>query len=536
MLAPVQVRAPQQDRTALFDPPWHSLPAAHAANRALWVDPFPAALGLPFGEFVTQARRELLTAARRYCHQSCESADRPGAGASPSIIMAGHQPEMFHPGVWFKNFALDALARDQQAIALNLIVDSDVLRSASLRVPGGSIEAPTQRAIPFDAPSLEMPYEARSIQNRGLWASFGQRVCNEIRALVPHPLIEQFWPLVQKQAEQTDNLGECLARARHQLERLWGLQTLEVPQSAICIQPSFCRFAWSLLQDLPRFRLAYEAAVAHYRNVYRVRSANHPVPNLKQRGEWLEAPFWLWRKEEGRRRPALTRRAGAELVLGDGETIEVRLPGRGHAEEGIAALIELAQQGICLRTRALVTTLWARLVLCDLFLHGIGGSKYDQVTDEIIRRYYGRPPPSYATITATVQLPLPRQRVEAGRRQALQRRLRDLEFHPETFLHFNKMPADQARRASQLVARKQAWLARPQTRENAKERCRSLREVNDALQAFVADERNACGKELDRVVERLAHENVLASREYSFVLHPEQSLRNFMLEISTAKP
>ena len=27
------------------------------------------------------------------------------------IFLAGHQPELFHPGVWFKNFALGALAR-----------------------------------------------------------------------------------------------------------------------------------------------------------------------------------------------------------------------------------------------------------------------------------------------------------------------------------------------------------------------------------------------------------------------------------------
>ena len=44
-------------------------------------------------------------------------------------------------------------------------------------------------------------------------------------------------------------------------------------------------------------------------------------------------------------------------------------------------LAELSSRGIKLRTRALTTTLFARLVLSDMFLHGIGGAKYDQVTD-----------------------------------------------------------------------------------------------------------------------------------------------------------
>ena len=34
-------------------------------------------------------------------------------------------------------------------------------------------------------------------------------------------------------------------------------------------------------------------------------------------------------------------------------------------------------------------TLWARLLLCDLFIHGIGGAQYDRVTDLIVENYFG---------------------------------------------------------------------------------------------------------------------------------------------------
>ena len=38
-----------------------------------------------------------------------------------------------------------------------------------------------------------------------------------------------------------------------------------------------------------------------------------------------------------------------------------------------------------LRPRALTLTLFARLCVADFFIHGIGGGKYDEVTDRIIR-------------------------------------------------------------------------------------------------------------------------------------------------------
>ena len=60
-----------------------------------------------------------------------------------------------------------------------------------------------------------------------------------------------------------------------------------------------------------------------------------------------------------------------------------------------------------LRPRALTLTLFARLCLGDFFIHGIGGGKYDEVTDAIIRDYFGIEPPAYQVLSATLHLPLP---------------------------------------------------------------------------------------------------------------------------------
>ena len=70
--------------------------------------------------------------------------------------------------------------------------------------------------------------------------------------------------------------------------------------------------------------------------------------------------------------------------------------------------------GVKIRSRALITTLWARLVLGDLFLHGIGGAKYDQVTDLLIERFFGLPAPGIMVMSATLHLPIARPAAAAG--------------------------------------------------------------------------------------------------------------------------
>ena len=55
------------------------------------------------------------------------SACRSKAPGDPEalIVMTGHQPELYHPGVWVKDFLLQRLADETGAAAVDLVVDSD---------------------------------------------------------------------------------------------------------------------------------------------------------------------------------------------------------------------------------------------------------------------------------------------------------------------------------------------------------------------------------------------------------------------------
>ena len=239
----------------------------------------------------------------------------PGDPAQPLLAamppaLAGHQPQLFHPGVWFKNFAVGTLARRHGAVAVNLLIDTDTFKHNAIPVPGGSRTHPERHLIAMDLADRPIPFEERRILDRRQFAEFGRRVADRLAPLVPDPLLRDWWPMVVQRSTETDNLGACLAQARHQLEGRWGLSTLELPESAVCSSEPFAWFTAHLLAQLPRFRSAYNEAVAEYRRRSRIRSAAHPVPDLAADGPWLEAPFWIWTADNPSRRRLFARQAG----------------------------------------------------------------------------------------------------------------------------------------------------------------------------------------------------------------------------------
>jgi hypothetical protein len=517
------LHAPREDRAVLVQPPVDRVNDLVAENLRIRDQLRYDLHGRSLADLSQLARTELLESARQW---TAAYRNVPPVPHDPQglIYLAGHQPQMFHPGVWLKDFALGELAKQHGAAAVNLIVDSDVLMDSSLRVPTGSVAEPQAVQIPFDRPDPKIPYEDRRIEDRELFASFDRRVIEQIAPLESDPLIARYWPMVRARAKETDNLGACLAQARHQLEESWGLETLEVPQSRVCAGQAFQWFTAHLLARLPEFRAIHNEALREYRRQYHVRSTAHPVPELAAEGDWLEAPLWVWTAADPRRRRLFVRSAGGEIVISDRGTWEVRLPLRADGDAGptVERLLELQRGGVRIRSRALITTLWARLALGDLFIHGIGGAKYDRLTDRLMERFFGFRPPNFMVLSATLLLPIERERVSADCQRTIQRGLRDLIYHPERCLDGSNDTA------AELIAAKRRWIETPQTAENARQSCQAIRAVNAALQPRLDDRRQQLLELQTRTMHGLRAESVLAWREYAFCLYPEATLRGFL--------
>lgn len=522
-------RAPKEDGGVLVEPPFAQMGGLLAENRSRRSTQCYDLQGRCLSDVARDARRELVMEARRWTSQY-RDVDCGSWSPSTPILLAGHQPQLFHPGVWLKNFALGALARQNGALAVNLVIDSDTAKTTSVRVPGGSAAHPWIEDVPFDRSGPVIPYEERPVLDRELFFDFGRRAAECIASLVPDPLLRRYWSRATARMAHTDNLGACLAQSRHELEGDWGVATLEVPQSRVCRMEPHAWFVAHLVAQLPRFQAVYNGAVEEYRRVNRIRSTAHPVPNLVQEGQWWEAPFWIWTADDPQRRRLFVRRARGEIELSDrgSRRIGLSLSPDGDAGRAAEQLVALGRQGVKIRCRALVTTLWARLVLGDVFVHGIGGAKYDQVTDALIRNFFGLDPPGLVVLSGTLHLPVERARVSEDARRRIKHRLRELTFHPECCMNRpSETRGERGSEAEELIRAKRRWIETRQTPQNAGMRYREIRRINAALQPWVASQRERLRDEQEAVDRALRAEAVLSWREYAFCLFPEKTLQDF---------
>ena len=537
------LRVPREDRATLAVPPLDDLPALAAANRADFDDPAVASVdvqGRTLGQVREWTRATALAAAADYTRSLGVPAEDPDPHAP--LVAGGHQPELFHPGVWAKNFALGRTARRLRgevggATALNLVVDSDLLPGTRVRVPVGTRERPAVRGVPFDRDRTPRPWSAARVRDPILFDSFGLRLGEALGPWGLRPLAADHWG----KACCGDRLCHRLTAFRRGVEEQWGLHNLELPVGALCESDPFLWFAGHLVAHAPRLRADHNAALDDYREVNGVRAENRPVPPLARVGGATELPLWVWRDEDPTRRRVFARPAGGgRVALSDGaaDFCEFPLTETMDACCAVEALRELPGRGVRLRTRALATTLFARLCLGDLFLHGIGGAKYDEVTDGLVRRFFGVEPPAYAAVSATAHLPFAApfgaDPAAVGR---LAREFRDLRFNPDRHL-----PDPPPTAAEPLVDRKEALIAeqkdaathgltraqrRARTPANAVRRD-ALRFVNRDLAALISGRVDAVRGELADLDRRLAADALLTSREFSFAAFPEDVLRPFL--------
>jgi hypothetical protein len=488
MPPPRRFEAPAGNGEVLAAPDFGAVPGLVEANRRLLDRSDVVIGGLPLRDLRALARREVLDAAPVYLTNEGENPPAPPGGFSVDgpLLLAGHQPELAHPGVWVKHFALNGLARKLGGTPLNLVVDNDTLKSPSLRFPVFRDHDPESvhlQSVPFDKLDGETPYEDRPVLDPELFRTFADRVRLLWRNWGFEPLLPRVWD-----SAGDGTTGERFSAVRRHREREWGCHNLELPVSRLSGTQAFARFAAHILADLPRFREVYNGALRSYREANDIRSANHPAPELGPD----EAPFWV-RTTGGRRERATS-------------ASDVRK----------------------FRPRALTLTLFARVCLGDFFIHGIGGGKYDEVTDAIIRDYFGLKSPAYQVLSATLHLPLPGFPATADDVERAERLVRDLTWNPQRHLTPENLARPEV--IALLAERAAAAANEPPYSEHAARRewFSDLRDATQSLRPFVAAQLAGAEVGLTRARAEVRANAVLRRRDYAWVLYPEETLRPFL--------
>src|SRR2546428_1587535 len=300
-------------------------------------------------------------------------------------------------------------------------VDNDVAEDLGAAVPRRGATGLRLAPETLVRPGPDVPYEAVPAPPLREWREFVDRLQAHLQT-VPLPDAQASLAQFARAAAgiRADNIGMFLTAARRRYEGERRYAELPVPKMSAGVE--FKRFVLHLLRDAERFAAVYNHHLNAYRARYSIRTAAQPFPDLQREGDRQELPFWIIR--DGRRAPLSVQRMGSGIrLVAAGESAGEVAGGAGP--EALA--------GLAIRPRALTLTAFTRLCLADLFVHGVGGGRYDRVTDAIIREYFGLEPPAYAVTTATMHLPL--QGYDAGEeRQALRRRLLELQHNPDRVL------------------------------------------------------------------------------------------------------
>ncbi len=464
-----------------------------------------------------QARQEAIALAIEYTSRYKDIDSRIANTARKSetpLLLTGHQPELYHAGVWFKSFLLSHLADITHGIGINFLVDNDLCRSTAIRVPSWTSDrALIANSVVFDRPGEAVPWEMRSLKDDSTWGHFPKAIRENLADEIDDPMVASLWAQACRSKDRDPRIGYAIAEARHCLEASIGLSTLEVPLSKLVRASAFARFSIQLLSELPRLQMVYNQQRELFRAANGIRSQAHPVPALEQRDGWLEAPWWIYRNQAPQRRPLWVRMVDHALRLSDFAGWEALIDGRLDSDQAAEQWMQLQEAGVHLRPRALLTTMYTRLVIGDTFVHGIGGGKYDQLTDNIIRDFFGIAPPEFIVATATAHLPLASMSVTESP-TVIQQRLWLWKHHPEQALQsssggeeYQKLAQEKATLVANIPPRGQRW-----------DWHHAMTQVNRRLRELTEHVFQTETSRLEQATINSRQQRLLTSREYSFCL------------------
>ncbi|NTU71660.1 MAG: hypothetical protein HGB10_07580 [Coriobacteriia bacterium] len=505
----------------LTRPEFSSWPVLLEANRAASANWSFEVAGVAVDDVRRVARAEALEAAAAFSGRLGVSVAAPGAPDGP-IVATGHQPEFYHPGVWVKDFLLQRLADETGATALDVVVDTDGFDSVTVTSP--CVSPGMSRCVQYLAVGTEDGcYAGAAVPSEHDLDDFcrsAQDMLDTLSAPAIGTHFRAFCANLKSAAGDAANLAELVTIARRRFEASAGTGYLELPITELVKSKGWSHYVVDLALSAHRFAEAYNAELAEYRLVNKVRSAAQPFPDLKIADNVVELP--LWRIVDGRRSGVRVRVSddGVTILSSDG-CVVVELPATGP--DAVSALLA---SGEVLAPKALSLTLFLRMFVTDFMIHGVGGGRYDQVTDGVCRRYYGVEPPAFVVASATMYLPLGAHLVTDEEVALAKDRLNRLEHNPDALLGEVEFDSPEEHDRAVALAAEKASLVRAIASPDADKKALGMRirDVNTELAALLAALKVELTAELDSLLEQQRASEVLTDRTYPFCFWSPQEV------------
>jgi len=532
---------PKKSKEIFIEPTYEDIPGLIDLNRERFQSYDFNINGIPFSQFREQVRSKTLKKAGEYTDKTwslysklnisdAENLSCVNNSYNPEkdIIQTGHSPALAHPGVLIKHILVNNIAKNANGIGINMVVDNDASNDNCLNIPDISGQDSSVKKIEYIPGSRNLAFEEIRYVGSAQLTTLKETVLKSLHNPDMKETFENFMNTVIKLSGETLQFSDLFTYARHAFLTRFGISNLEVPVSLISETDSFLNFFLHITANVKRFVDIYNAKLREYRRLKRISSKANPLPDLMEKGFVVEMPFWIW--EEGKQRKSLFASVanGSRIsIICENKIVEHFDFGERNRStenlENLERLKTLISKGIKIRPKAIANTMYSRMFLSDLFVHGIGGAKYDQVTDEIIRGFFGVEPPEYATISATLHLPYKPLNASKEDINSLKHVIKDMGYNPDRYASDEIMEDTEMR---SMVSEKKELIAKES--HDTKEKHQTfdkIKQLNSLMKDKISPLIKEKEKEMEDLEKKLRYNSIVANRDYPFCLYPESMLR-----------
>ena len=541
-------KVPQKNKQIFLSPSGDKISSLLEENKKIFRQYSFKILNQPFKEVRKKSRKEVVGKALSFSKKFDSDIEEKINSNYQYIIQSGHQPVFFHPGIWIKNIFLNQLLKSpplDKSLGLNIILDNDICKDLNFSLPVLSSTGNLRlKEINFLSPALStnLPFEEYSYPSGELINKFTRDIIHRLKTLESENknILNNFKNFALYLENSSNfcsrnykkaNLGEFLGLARRLYEQEIEPAYLEIPFSQICNSDEFLSFFLEITKNIKSFSKIYNNKLDEYRKLFKIRNRAHPSPNLIIKENLIEVPFWIWKEGDQRKKIFILREEGGNYLYNDsyGKIFLIE-------KDGVKSLFSLKtilkERGLKIRPKALLLTLYNRLFISDLFIHGLGGAKYDLVTDEIIREFFKVEPPHFLVTSCTLYLDF-KSSPEASdfKISALKKKIRDLKFNPERYVDELSLTKkgririrEQVERKAELIKKIEEVLSPVEKQKISEE----IKDINNLVREKIKPLKCELSKKLAEEGKKMKQSKVYTFREFPYCFFSAKTLRNLL--------
>jgi len=265
--------------------------------------------------------------------------------------------------------------------------------------------------------------------------------------------------------------------------------------------------------------------------LFKIRNRAQPSPNLIIKENLIEVPFWIWKEGDQRRKIFILREKGGNYLYNDsyGKIFLIE-------KDGLKSLSSLKtllkERGLKIRPKALLLTLYNRLFISDLFIHGLGGAKYDLVTDEIIREFFKVEPPHFLVVSCTLYLDFKfSPEASDSKISALKKKIRDLEFNPERYIDELPLSKKEKNQIAELAGEKTKLIKKIKGVSSPIEKqiiSEEIKSINNFIVEKIIPLKYELNKKIEKEEGKMKQAKVYTFREFPYCFFSAKTLRNLL--------